>query len=214
MVEALMIVTAYCPCERCCGKWATGDPDRRTASGDYLRYALVVGGIAAPKRFPFRTLMEIPGYKDGYAVPVLDRRGKIKGNHLDVLFATHTEAVAWGRRELKVKIKLPTTRPARRNHATKKKPHNEVIRMRKFWYCRVSGKWSEYCVLKVWGQRVQDGPFIDIYVALKEDNVALLAQCAADMFIHLETKRLAELERDRAAFTLPRASAVLPEEES
>lgn len=93
-----MEVTAYCPCDKCCGKYSDGV----TASGASITEH---GGkfVAAPKAFPFWTMIEIPGYSDR-AVPVLDRGGAIKGNRLDVFFPTHEEALEWGRRTVVVKI--------------------------------------------------------------------------------------------------------------
>lgn len=105
-VEERFEVTAYCPCERCCGEHADGI----TASGQRvdgpIRY-----WVAADKRFPFGTVFLIPGYGDG-PVCVLDRGGAIKGNRLDVFFGNpeltveqnHQEALKWGRRILAVKI--------------------------------------------------------------------------------------------------------------
>ena len=89
-------VTAYCPCARCCGKFADGI----TASGSKANHPLV----AAPRSFPFGTRMQIPGYAGGAWVKVEDRGGAIKGNRLDVLFPTHAEALRWGVRWLKVRI--------------------------------------------------------------------------------------------------------------
>ena len=88
-------VSAYCPCERCCGKYSDGI----TANG----YKIQPGDkfCAADSRFPFGTLMNIPGYGK---VPVLDRGGVIKGDKLDVYFSTHQEALQWGRQHLQVKI--------------------------------------------------------------------------------------------------------------
>ncbi len=86
-------VTAYCPEACCCGKFADG----MTASGKPA-----VGKIvAAPSTVPFGTILEIPGY--GIA-EVQDRGGAITGNRMDVLFATHQEALEWGVQELKVRI--------------------------------------------------------------------------------------------------------------
>ena len=91
-----MEVTAYCPCEICCGVWADGI----TASGINVKNfnGLL---IAAPPEYKFGTVMDIPGY--GIAT-VQDRGGAIKGNRLDVFFPTHQEALNWGRQTLKVKI--------------------------------------------------------------------------------------------------------------
>lgn len=84
-------VTAYCPCSRCCGAFADGI----TASGVAARGKLV----AAPKELPFGTVLDVPGY--GVA-SVEDRGGAIKGRKLDVLFATHNEALQWGVKELEI----------------------------------------------------------------------------------------------------------------
>ena len=48
--------------------------------------------------------MTIPKYNKGRPVPVCDRGGLIKGDHLDVFFPTHQKAQAWGRQRLAVTI--------------------------------------------------------------------------------------------------------------
>ena len=89
-----MRVTAYCPHECCCGDFADGV----TASG-----VPAVGLIIAAdtRLFPFGTEMDVPGY--GQA-SVQDVGGAIKGDRLDVLFATHQEALNWGVRYLEVRM--------------------------------------------------------------------------------------------------------------
>ena len=95
-----MLVTAYSPDERSCGKWADGI----TASGDSV-YTNNMQLVAADTRLlPFGTLVSVPGYAGGAPVPVLDRGGKIKGHRLDVLYPTHERALKWGRRALTVTI--------------------------------------------------------------------------------------------------------------
>ena len=93
----MFTVTAYCSCSLCCGS----DSDGITASGLSVSE---FGGrfIAAPKRFAFGTAFRIPGYANGDPVPVLDRGGKIKGDKLDVYFATHSEAKRFGIQQLLV----------------------------------------------------------------------------------------------------------------
>jgi len=90
-------VSAYCPCEKCCDKWADGV----TASGHIIQPGDKF--VAAPDRYPFGIIIDIPGYGE---VPVLDRGGAIKGDKLDVFFPTHQEAVEWGRQYLMVKIMI------------------------------------------------------------------------------------------------------------
>lgn len=93
-------VTAYCPCEVCCGKWADGI----TASGHVIKPGDKF--VAAPPEIPFGTMLTIPGYG---RVPVLDRGGSIKGRRLDVFFddcngvSGHQRALNWGVRQLEVK---------------------------------------------------------------------------------------------------------------
>ena len=87
-------VTAYCPCERCCGAFADGI----TASGHVIKPGDRF--VAADKRFEFGQMFVIPGYG---RVPVLDRGGAIKGNKLDLFFGDdangvsgHQRALSWG----------------------------------------------------------------------------------------------------------------------
>lgn len=94
-----MMVTAYCACPKCCGPDAIG----LTASGKDVSYN---DGkfVAADKQFAFGTNLIIPGYNSNKPVEVQDRGGAIKGNHLDVFFPTHQEALEWGRRVIDVTV--------------------------------------------------------------------------------------------------------------
>jgi len=72
-----------------------------TASGKKAR----VGTIAADTSlYPFGTVMHVPGY--GYA-RVEDRGGAIKGQHIDLFFKSHKDALRWGKKKKKVKIWIP-----------------------------------------------------------------------------------------------------------
>ena len=93
-----MAVTAYCPCERCCGRWADGV----TASGHRIRPGDAF--VAADPSLPFGTYVRVPGYNGGEPVKVLDRGGAIRGRRIDVFFHTHAEALRWGRRSLDVEV--------------------------------------------------------------------------------------------------------------
>jgi len=94
-----MRVTAYCPCPECCGEYSDGI----TACG----YVIQPGDtfVAADSRYSFDTEMLIPGYSNSQPVKVLDRGGAIKGNRLDVFFATHEEALQWGVQYLEVNVR-------------------------------------------------------------------------------------------------------------
>ena len=90
----VMVATAYEPGPRSCGKWATG----YTATGVKAEK----GVVAVDERtIPLGSRLYIPGY--GFAVAA-DRGGAIKGNRIDLCFATYDEALRFGRRRVKVYI--------------------------------------------------------------------------------------------------------------
>ena len=97
--EVKMNVSAYCPCDLCCGKYGWG---YKTACGHKIKAGECF--VAAPKNYAFGTIMSIPGYVGGSKVQVLDRGGAIKGNHLDVYFSDHKTALRWGRQNLVVRV--------------------------------------------------------------------------------------------------------------
>ena len=94
-----MRVMAYCPCPKCCGEYSDGV----TACGHKIRPGDTF--VAADRRYSFGTEMLIPGYSNSRTVKVLDRGGAIKGNRLDVFFATHQEALEWGVKYLEVSVR-------------------------------------------------------------------------------------------------------------
>jgi len=89
-IAKTMRVTAYCPCSKCCGKYADGV----TANGHKIMPGDVF--VAAPKNIPFGTEMVVEGYNSGKPVKVLDRGGAITAGRLDVFFPTHKAALEWG----------------------------------------------------------------------------------------------------------------------
>ena len=113
-----MTLTGYCNCGKCCGwhrTWfglgpavvdagpARGQPKRvgYTSSGTQARH----GTIAADtSRYPYGTVVYVPGY--GYG-RVEDTGGAIQGDHMDLWFADHDEAMRWGKQRRLVKIWLP-----------------------------------------------------------------------------------------------------------
>lgn len=84
------LLTAYCPCPICCGKWSNM-VNPVTASGNP---AIAGWSIAAPKEFPFGTKIMI----DGQIYSVEDRGGAITGNHFDIYCNTHEEALHFNMR--------------------------------------------------------------------------------------------------------------------
>ena len=95
-----MEVTGYCPCKKCCGPAAKGI----TASGKTVRHNGGKFVAADTKVLPFGTKLVVPGYAGNKAVEVIDRGGAIKGNKLDLYFATHNEALKWGRQKVAVTV--------------------------------------------------------------------------------------------------------------
>jgi 3D (Asp-Asp-Asp) domain-containing protein len=98
MQEYEMRVTAYCPCQKCCGE----NSDRKTASGHEIKRGDTF--IAADRRYPFGTEIIVPGYNNSKPVKVLDRGYAIRGNRLDVFFHSHRKAREWGVKYLTVKV--------------------------------------------------------------------------------------------------------------
>ena len=98
LCSELWLITAYCPCVKCCGK-----SDNITASGKLGRY-----GYVACNWLKFGTEVNI----DGLGVfKVQDRGAKsLFGSrdnhikHLDVYFSNHKEALKFGRQYREVKI--------------------------------------------------------------------------------------------------------------
>lgn len=91
-VTKLVTVTAYCPCAKCCGKWAGGP----TASGKMPKAGVTVAG---PRAFKLGTKVQIPGI--GSRI-IQDRLAKKFDDRIDLFCASHAEALKWGKRQLLV----------------------------------------------------------------------------------------------------------------
>ena len=89
-----MTITAYCPCKKCCGKWANGI----TSTGVKAQAGRTVA--VDPRKIPYGTKVII----DGHTYIAEDCGGAIKGNRIDIFFNTHSEALQWGRRTKQVTI--------------------------------------------------------------------------------------------------------------
>ncbi len=87
--EQTFTVTAYCPCEKCCGAYANG----YTATGEKATQGVTVA--ADPDVLPMGTEIQI----DGHTYTVQDTGGAIAGNRLDLYFDSHDDALQWGVRE-------------------------------------------------------------------------------------------------------------------
>lgn len=88
-----MIATAYCGCAQCCGK-----SDGITASGTVATEGRTIAADLSV--FPFGTQLRI----DGVDYVVEDCGGGINGNRLDIYFASHSDALAYGVKTVTVEV--------------------------------------------------------------------------------------------------------------
>ena len=90
-------LTAYCPCEKCCGVFAAHRPlDKEgqeivyTANGSVAEEGYTIA--ADTNILPFGSLVKI----NGHVYQVQDRGGAITGNHIDIYFNSHQDALDFG----------------------------------------------------------------------------------------------------------------------
>lgn len=86
-------VTAYCHCVRCCGK-----SDGITASGTKVKQGRTIA--VDPKIIPLGSKVEI----NGHTYIAEDIGGAVKGNHIDLYFNSHEEALKWGVQYKNIKL--------------------------------------------------------------------------------------------------------------
>ena len=89
---------AYCPCERCCGKWSGGP----TASGTMPEEGRTVAADWAVLPPGAEIYIENVGWRT-----VEDTGSGIDGRTLDVYHESHQEALEFGTREVEVYAYLP-----------------------------------------------------------------------------------------------------------
>lgn len=99
-------ITAYCSCPVCCSVWSDQHPDR--LGTDYVRttYSGTIPKanhtIAVdPDVIPLGTQVKI----GDHWFTAEDIGGAIKGNHIDIYFDNHSDALAWGVQTKNVFIK-------------------------------------------------------------------------------------------------------------
>lgn len=85
------LTTGYCACARCCGK-----TNGVTANGSVAKANHTIA--ADTSVLPFGTQVVI----NGTVYTVEDRGGAIRGNRIDIYFASHQEALNYGKRYVKV----------------------------------------------------------------------------------------------------------------
>ena len=89
------ILTAYCPCMKCCGK-----TDGITATGTQATHGRTIA--VDPDIIPYGTEVVIEGMGTFIAE---DCGGAVQGNKIDIFFNTHEEAVKFGKQKRNVWIK-------------------------------------------------------------------------------------------------------------
>lgn len=96
----LFELTAYCPCEKCCGQWAlsrpldeNGEPIVLTSSGERAKEGITIA--ADTSIYPFGTKFKIG--ENIYTVQ--DRGSAINGNRIDIYFESHEAALKFGRQK-------------------------------------------------------------------------------------------------------------------
>jgi 3D (Asp-Asp-Asp) domain-containing protein len=90
--------TAYCSCEKCCDKDPSDEWYGITATGKRARW----GTVAVDKRIiKLGSRLRIEGFPDTI-FRAEDVGGAIKGNHIDVWFPSHREALKFGVQEIVV----------------------------------------------------------------------------------------------------------------
>lgn len=116
-VDRTIETTGYCACKKCCNWKRNWYGKTVVASGAYKgapkKVGITASGLKARKgtiaadttRYPFGTVMYIPGY--GYG-RVEDRGSAIKGEKIDLFFKSHKDALRWGRQTHRVRIWPPS----------------------------------------------------------------------------------------------------------
>ena len=114
-VTRTMLVTAYDAGPESCGwkrkYWCIGPPVYAygplegkpkkvgiTADGTKAKHGTIAADI---RRYPFGTKMYVPGYGWG---EVHDTGSAIVGDHIDIFFSDHDDALEWGKKYLKIVI--------------------------------------------------------------------------------------------------------------
>ena len=84
-------VTAYCPCERCCGRWAHYRGGGWTASGVKAKAGVTVA--VDPAVIPLGSRVWIEGV--GWRI-AQDTGSAVRGRHVDIFVDNHKTAIAFG----------------------------------------------------------------------------------------------------------------------
>lgn len=95
------VATAYCACEKCCGEWAInrkGPVVGSTGMELIPKYSIAVD----PNIIPYGSIL-VDSIGNEYRAD--DCGGAIKGNHIDIYFSSHEEALNYCRQTIELAIK-------------------------------------------------------------------------------------------------------------
>lgn len=94
-------ITGYCACEICCGHWAenrpvdaAGNPIVYTATGAVAKAGTTIA--VDPSVIPYGTAVSFEGPNGLTTYIAQDTGGAVDGQHIDLYFDSHEEALAWG----------------------------------------------------------------------------------------------------------------------
>lgn len=85
-------VTAYCSCEKCCGKWAQNRPNGKVYGSTGVELVSNYSIAVDPTIIPYGTKIFI----DGKEYRADDTGGAIKANRIDLYMNSHDAALEWG----------------------------------------------------------------------------------------------------------------------
>ena len=91
-------VTAYCSCEKCCGKWANNRPD-----------GIVYGAAGEKLIADYSIAVDVDLIPYGETIIINDREyiahdcgGAIQGKRIDIYMESHEKALQWGKQNIEI----------------------------------------------------------------------------------------------------------------
>ncbi|MGE5551493.1 MAG: 3D domain-containing protein [Bacteroidota bacterium] len=96
------LITAYCACTKCCGRWAQYNGGGWTASGARVKEGVTVA--VDPKVVPLQSVVIV----EGHPFLAQDTGSAVTGHHVDVYFGDHGQARLFGVQRMAVTVIRPT----------------------------------------------------------------------------------------------------------
>ena len=102
--KQVFVLTAYCPCEKCCGKDLDDPAYGITSTGTVATQGRTIA--VYPSQIPYGSTVLV----DGVEYIAEDCGGAIKENRLDIYYDSHQDALEWGVRYCEVSVIYQTHR--------------------------------------------------------------------------------------------------------